>query len=89
MDAEFARKAALECGRRCMMHRPPRPGTDAATAYKAPERTPEEELSPNYGGVRVGHGEQVCVNRCLSKLLNVREVVQDKLLVEQPPMLFN
>ena len=38
----------------------------------------------------LNYGEQVCMNRCISKLYSAREVVEDKLKghVEQPPILF-
>jgi hypothetical protein len=36
-------------------------------------------------------GEQVCLDRCFSKLMNVRELMQEKTegMVEMPPILYN
>ena len=99
---EFARKAAIECGKRCMMHRLPKPSEVEANPSLAKflqiER--EDDLIPNYQGIKINPGEQVCVNRCISKLENVRELVDKKLIegpygsmnpvvVEMPPILYN
>ena len=98
MEVEFQRKVALECGKRCMMHRPPRPSEVQANSYLANFLLAErDELTPNYEGIRVSPGEQVCLNRCISKVNNVRELVDFKLIhspqggieLDHPPILFN
>ena len=58
-----------------------------------------DDLIPNYQGINVSPGEQVCLNRCISKLDNVRELVDKKIMkplelspqvmVEMPPILYN
>lgn len=55
------------------------------------------ELEPNYEGIRISAGEQVCLNRCISKVYNIKELVDFKLIhspmgsieVDMPPILFN
>lgn len=102
MEIEFARKVALECGKRCMMHRLPRQSeiaTNPALASALPSAD-KDDLNPDYSGIRVSPNEQLCLNRCISKLNNVRELVDDKVLiasemeahsiqVEMPPILYN
>ena len=101
MELEFARKVALECGKRCMMHRFPKASeievNPALKKFLDTERM--DDLVPNYQGIKVSPGEQVCLNRCISKLENVRELVDKKIMnpldlhpqvmVEMPPILFN
>ena len=40
---------------------------------------------------KLGYGEQVCLNRCISKFMNVKEIVDFKLKdnLEGPSILFN
>ena len=98
MEVEFLRKAALDCGRRCMMHRPPKPSEVQANPYLANfVMTERDELNPTFEGIRISPGEMVCLNRCISKINNVRELVDYKLIhspmggieLDQPPILFN
>ena len=85
-----------------MMHRMPKQSevevNPALAKFLNSERV--DDLIPNYQGLYLSPGEQVCVNRCISKLQNVRELVDKKLmegpfgsmnsvLVEMPPILYN
>lgn len=54
---EFQRKVALECSKRCMMHRPPKAGSEAAATFITKERLPEDELAPKYDNIKISHGE--------------------------------
>eukprot|EP00347_Sterkiella_histriomuscorum_P015669 403356146 len=44
-----------------------------------------------FGQHQLGYGEQLCLNRCVSKFMNVKEIVDHKLKenLEFPPILFN
>ncbi len=56
-----------------------------------------ERETPKYDGIKITAGQQVCMNRCISKIENVRELVDFKVLhspmggieVDMPPVLFN
>jgi len=50
-----------------------------------------EDNIPDYSGIHLTPAEQVCLNRCISKIMNVKEVVDGKLSeqIEMPPILFN
>ncbi len=102
MEIEFLRKVAIECGKRCMMHRLPRESeiaTNPALASALPS-TDKDELIPDYSRIKVSPSEQLCLNRCISKINNVRELVDNKVLIvselesgtiqlETPPILYN
>ena len=99
MEVEFMRKVALECGKRCMMQRELRPSEVQADSYiaKRYQQAEREEMEPSYQGIGISPSEQVCLNRCISKVNNVRELVDFKLIhsptggieVDFPPILFN
>ena len=102
IELEFARKVAIECGKRCMMHRMPKPSEVEANPALAKFLNSEtmDDLIPNYQRIKMSPGEEVCVNRCIAKLENVRELVDKQLmegpfgstnpvLVEMPPILYN
>jgi hypothetical protein len=38
-----------------------------------------ENNIPDYTGIHLTPAEQVCLNRCISKIMNVKEVVDGKL----------
>jgi hypothetical protein len=61
------------------MHRAPKPSEVA--------RPLENDGDP----LKLRATEEVCLNRCISKVMNVKEIVDSKLLgkVELPPILFN
>ena len=72
----------MECGKRCLLHRSP----------KDQERL-HDDLVPDYSSERlkISASEQLCLNRCISKIMNVKEIVDTKLAgqIELPPILFN
>lgn len=51
----------------------------------------DDNFDANYEGIKIGQGEQVCLNRCIGKLMNVKELVDNKIKdhVEMPPILYN
>ena len=59
IELEFARKVALECGRRCMMHRLPKSSEiDANPALqKFLDTERMDDLIPNYENIKVSAGE--------------------------------
>lgn len=69
------------------MNRHPKP-LEAPT-YKQIIR--DDDLNASYEGIKIGHSEQVCLNRCIAKLMNVKELVDNKVKahVEMPPLLYN
>ena len=85
IDIEFHRKMAFECSKRCMMHRKPKVGEIGYVENDV------DELNPKYDRVSISHGEQLCLNRCIAKIMQVKEVVDRKIgnYLEMPPILFN
>lgn len=79
IQAEFQKKVASECSRRCLMHRLPK-ATETTQNYRLPDR--EDELTPNYSGIKISQSEQLCLNRCISKLAYVKEIVDSKIGLE-------
>ncbi len=83
MSQEFSAKIASECSRRCLDHRVKESTLMLESAI--------DQLLSSPDRYKLGYGEQLCVNRCLSKLMDVKEIVDRKLKdqVELPPLLFN
>lgn len=77
IQQEFIAKISLECNRRCLDHRV----KDESLASETP-------FDPSR--YKISHGEQLCLNRCFSKIMNVKEIVDRKLENQvEPPLLFN
>ena len=59
LEVEYARKVAMECGKRCMMHRMPKQSeieaNPALAKFLQSDRV--DDLVPNYLGIQVSAGE--------------------------------
>ena len=56
-----------------------------------PENTNVNEKDYRLDNMNISYAEEVCLNRCLGKIVNVRDVVMHKMKdsIEMPPLLFN
>jgi hypothetical protein len=72
IQIEFQRRVALECSKKCMMHK------SSENVIKNSLKALEDNV-PDYSGISLTPAEQVCLNRCISKIMNVKEVVDGKL----------
>lgn len=69
------------------MYRAPR---DGEPSYQMKHHS-VDDLIPDYSGTQITPGEQLCVNRCVSKMSYVKDIIDAKIgdHVELPPILFN